>query len=430
MKRLQSFLLATAMLAAPVFFQACTEEAPEINYTMNVTVINDFSTVVEAINNGTLKSTEAIMKLAEAIDKMNAGEQTKLEAIIDVLNSMNNTLDTKLAAIEAAIKSQTLSLEGKLDLLLAAVENGTIKAEELADKLATAIDNLGGTLAGKFDEIKTLIENTSASNASLAEKLSAIEAAIKAQTLSLEQKLALLEAAINALPDYTEKFEAVVEALGAMKTAVEGLEASQQVAAEKIAGVMDAINDLVSEVKSGSTSAAAALAEIIQKLEELKDAIGGGGGETPVHANTVIIDGVEMPVLSAGIDKSDLEGYNWYDIYLFLSEDKKKYVDIMADGTLHDGKTLDLTRKEEKHTGWYWGVEFRNPYNIFQTFGDPETPYPVFQSGTLLVKRIGTGTEFEITLKDGIVKGEGDYGDGEEHTVSIDFKGELAFDEF
>lgn len=39
----------------------------------------------------------------------------------------------------------------------------------------------------------------------------------------------------------------------------------------------DAINDLVDEVNSGNTSAAAALAQIIQKLEELKGSIGGGG---------------------------------------------------------------------------------------------------------------------------------------------------------
>ena len=84
MKRIQSILLAIAMLlAAPAFFTSCQEDAPEINYTMNVSVINDFTKVMEAINNGFLKNEEAIKKLTEAIDKMNADRQTKLQAIID-----------------------------------------------------------------------------------------------------------------------------------------------------------------------------------------------------------------------------------------------------------------------------------------------------------------------------------------------------------
>ncbi|EPT34324.1 putative lipoprotein [Bacteroidetes bacterium oral taxon 272 str. F0290] len=126
MKRIQSILLAIAMLlATPAFFTSCQEDAPEINYTMNVSVINDFTKVVEAINNGFLKNEEAIKKLTEAIDKMNADQQTKLQAIIDVLNSVNATLETKLAAIEAAIKAQTLTqIIQKLEELKEKIGNG------------------------------------------------------------------------------------------------------------------------------------------------------------------------------------------------------------------------------------------------------------------------------------------------------------------
>lgn len=349
-------LLAIAMLlAAPAFLTSCQEDAPEINYTMNVSVINDFTKVVEAINNGSLKNEQAIAKLTEAIDKMNADQQTKLQAIIDVLNSVNATLETKLAAIEAAMK---------------------------------------------------------------------------AQTLTLESKLALIEAAVRALPDYSDKFDAVVEALNAMKAQIEALGTGQTAIAGKIGEVVTAINNLIAEVNSGNTDAAAALAEIIAKLEALKEAIGNGGGDPPAFTGTVTLDGVTMPILSAAIDKWDLEEDNRYDIYLFLSGDKTKYINIMADGEHHNGKTLDLTRKEDEHNGWYWAVEMRNPTRLFQTFGEPGTEYPVFLSGTLQVDRIGTGTEFEITLKNGKVKGEGEYGDGLEHTISLNFKGELEFDNF
>lgn len=318
MKRITSILFAiTMLLAAPTFLTSCQEDAPEINYTMNVTVNNDFTKVVEAINNGSLKNEQAIAKLTEAIDKMNADQQTKLQAIIDVLNSVNATLDTKLAAIEAAMKAQTLTLESKLALLETAIKNQTLKQEEMAEKLITAINNLQGNMEAKIEAITEAINNV---NTTLESKLALIEAAIKAQTLSLEAKLDLLEAAIkalpdysaqleaiktaianlpdygdklsaikaaiNAMPDYSDKFDAVVAALNAMKTQIEALGDGQTAIAEKIAAVTTAINNLIAEVKSGNTSAAAALAQIIAKLEELKAAIGSGGsggsgGTTP-----------------------------------------------------------------------------------------------------------------------------------------------------
>ena len=309
MKRIKFMLLAIAMLlAAPALFTSCQEDAPEINYTINVSVINDFTKVVEAINNGSLKNEQAIQKLTEAIDEMNADQQTRLQAIIDVLNSVNSTLDTKLAAIEAAMKAQTLTLESKLALLETAIDNQTLKQEEMADKLVAAIDNLKGSMDEKMEAINAAINNV---NTALQTKLAAIEAAIKAQTLSLEKKLGLLEAAVKALPDYSsrleaistaidnlpdygdklsaieaavkgmpdygEKLSAIVASLDAIKDQAEALGTGQTSIASKIAGVTDAINDLVAEVNSGNTGAAAALAQIIQKLEDLKGSIGGGG---------------------------------------------------------------------------------------------------------------------------------------------------------
>ena len=341
MKRIQSILLAIAMLlAAPAFFTSCQEDAPEINYTMNVSVINDFTKVMEAINNGFLKNEEAIKKLTEAIDKMNADQQTKLQAIIDVLNSVNATFETKLASIEAAMKAQTLSFEGKLALLETAVKNQTLKQEEMAGKLITAINNLQGSMEAKIAAIAeainsvnttlqsklalieaaikaqtlsleakltlletaiknqtlkqeemagkliTAINNLQGSmeakiaaiteainnvNTTLQSKLALIEAAIKAQTLSLEAKLGLIEAAIKAMPNYSDKFDAVVAALNAMKAQIEALGTGQ-------AGIVNAINNLIAAVNSGNADTAAALAQIIQKLEELKEKIGNGGG--------------------------------------------------------------------------------------------------------------------------------------------------------
>ena len=319
MKRIKSILLAIAMLlAAPAFFTSCQEDAPEINYTMNVSVINDFTKVVEAINNGFLKNEEAITKLTEAIDKMNADQQTKLQAIIDVLTSVNATLETKLAAIEAAMKAQTLTLESKLTLLETAIKNQTLKQEEMAGKLITAIENLQGDLQEKIEAIATAVGNV---NTTLQSKLALIEAAMKAQTLSLEAKLGAIEAAIKALPDYSsqlaaiktaienlpdygeklaaieaaikampnysDKFDAVVAALNAMKAQIEALGTGQAGIVEAINNTTAAINSLIAAVNSGNTNAAAALAQIIQKLEELKEKIGNGNVTPPTPQPTM-----------------------------------------------------------------------------------------------------------------------------------------------
>ena len=356
MKRNCFLSVAVALIVTvPVLFNACQEDAPEINYTLNVSVVNDFSAVVDAINDGALKNEAAIGKLVQAIDKMNADQAGKIEAVVNVLNALDNTLDAKLAALEAAMQAQTLSLEGKLDLIKAAIE---------------------------------------------------------------------------ALPDYSDKLDAVANALDAMAAQVDALGGSQDAVAGKIADVTEAIYDLIASVNSGNTDTAKALAAIVAMLEELKEAISsGGGGETPGD-NSVVLDGETLTIVSAAIDQSDLEIDNYYDIYLFLSEDKTKYIEVMANGTLHDGKTLDLTKKEDEHDGWYWAVEMRTPQRLFVTYGKPGSDYPVFLSGTLLVKRIGTGTEFEVTLKDGKVKGSGMFGDGLEHTISLNYKGTLDFGEF
>ncbi len=310
MKRIQSILLAIAMpLATPAFFTSCQEDAPEINYTMNVSVINDFTKVVEAINNGFLKNEEAIKKLTEAIDKMNADRQTKLQAIIDVLNSVNATFETKLAAIEAAMKAQTLSFEGKLALLETAVKNQTLKQEEMAGKLITAINNLQGSMEAKIAAITEAINSV---NTTLQSKLALIEAAIKAQTLSLEAKLGLIEAAIKAMPNYSDKFDAVVAALNAMKAQIEALGTGQAGIVNAINNTTAAVNSLIAAVNSGNADTAAALAQIIQKLEELKEKIGNVTPPTPQPTDEYVDLGLSVKWAKRNLGASKPSDYGHY----------------------------------------------------------------------------------------------------------------------
>ena len=494
MKRIKFIALAISMLlAVPAFLTSCQEDAPEINYTMSVSVVNDFTKVVEAIDRGTLKNEEAIAKLAAAIDRMSSDQQAKLQAIRDVLGSVNTTLETRLvaleaalkaqtlsmegkldlirgvladqnatletrlaaidaamraqtlslegkldlltaavgnqtlkleelagrlataidnlsddmegkldlirglladqnttletrlAAVEAAMKAQTLSLEGKLDLLLAAVGSQTLKLEDLADRLTTAIDNLASDMEGKLDQIKGVLTDQ---KTALETKLAAIEAAVKAQTLSLEGKLDLLEAAVKALPDYGSqlaaistaianlpdygdklsaieaavkalpdygsKFDLIVASLDAIKGQAEALGTGQTGIATQIADVTAAINALVDQVKDGDTDAASALAQIIQKLEELKGSI-GGGGTTPSPVEYVDLglpSGLKWAKCNLGASKPSEWGdhyawgetapkaeykYNW-TTYKWMRAGKSDWKYITK-YTIADGKT-------------------------------------------------------------------------------------------
>ena len=319
MKRIKLIPLAvTMLLAAPAFLTSCQEDAPEINYTMSVSVTNDFTKVVEAIDRGSLKNEEAIAKLAAAIDRMNSDQQAKLQAIRDVLGSVNTTLETKLVAIEAALKAQTLSmegkldlirgvladqkatletrlaaidaamraqtlsLEGKLDLLTAAVDNQTLKQEELAENLVTAIDNLGEGLGGKLDQIKGVLADQ---NTTLKTKLAAIEAAIKAQTLSLEEKLGLLEDAVKALPDYSSQLEAISTAIanlpdyGDKLSAIEAAVKGMPDYGEKLSAIVASLGEIKDQAEAlgtGQTSIASKIAGVTDAINGLVAEVNSG----------------------------------------------------------------------------------------------------------------------------------------------------------
>ena len=215
MKRIFSFLFAIITLVGTTgVFTSCQEDAPEINYTINITVNNDFTEVVNAINNGTMKQEAAIAALTAAINQMSGDQAAKLQALIDAINSLATTLDAKLAIIEAAMKAQTLALENKLALLEAA--------------------------------IKALPDYT--------DQLKAIEAAIK------------------GMPDYSDKLAAIETAL---ETIADNIEAQEGQYADELAALTDAIDAIQSAVAAGNTSQEAALAEIIALLKS--GAIAGGG---------------------------------------------------------------------------------------------------------------------------------------------------------
>ena len=262
---MKSILLAGALLlATPVFFSACQEDAPEIDYEMKVTVVNDFTKVVEAINNGALKNEQAINQLKQAIDQMNADQQTKLQAIIDAVNAVNNTLDAKLAVIEAAIKAQTLSMEAKMDLLKGVIAAQTTSLETKLGAIEAAIKAQTLSVEAKMDLIHDIID---AQTTALELKIAAIEAAVKAQTLSMEAKMDLIHDIIASQTSALELKLAAIET--AMKEESIAL-------ADKLAFIEKAIKDQATNFNTKMellTTAVTSIPDYRDKLAAIETAI-------------------------------------------------------------------------------------------------------------------------------------------------------------
>ena len=265
MRVLKSIMLAGAMLlATPVFFSSCEEDATNLKYKMEVTVVNDFTKVVEAINNGALKNEQAINQLKQAIDQMNADQQTKLQAIIDAVNAVNNTLDAKLAVIEAAIKAQTLSMEAKMELLKGVIAAQTTSLETKLGAIEAAIKAQTLSVEAKMDLIHDIID---AQTTALELKIAAIEAAVKAQTLSMEAKMDLIH---DIIASQTSALELK---LAAIKTAME----EESIAlADKLALIEQAIKDQATNFDTKMqllTTAVTSIPDYRDKLAAIETAI-------------------------------------------------------------------------------------------------------------------------------------------------------------
>ncbi len=150
-----------------------------------------------------------------------------------------------------------------------------------------------------------------------------------------------------------------------------------------------------------------------------------GGGKTPdtptPKAQTVTIDGTEKPIV-----KAEYENYSAvnYRLFLYLSVDRKEKVILYLNKDLHmTGKPIDLTKKEAKHVGCYWAVEYYDAdgKRIIDTFGKPGNSLPVFKTGTLTVTG-DPATGITIKLENGRVKDE----DGAEHTLTISYSGTMT----
>ena len=243
MKRIFSYLFAIITLVGTTgVFTSCQEDAAEIDYTISVTVNNDLTEVINAINNGNLSNSEGIQSLVEAINKLSGDQETKYQALLNAINGLATTLETKLAVIEAAMQAQALDLETKLDLLETAIK----ALPDYTEKL----DAIEAAIKGMPD---------------YSDKLAAIETAIK-NIPDYSEQLGAIEAAIEAIPDYTEK-------LTAIQTALEAIKQQNTDNATAIAALQASIDDIAKAVEEGNKNQEDALAEILALIQGVEDAV-------------------------------------------------------------------------------------------------------------------------------------------------------------
>lgn len=280
MRTFKSILLAgTMLLATPAFFSSCQENAPELDYEMKVTVVNDFTKVVEAINQSNISNEQAIKKITAAIDNMKGDQTDKLQAIVAALTSVNNTLETQLNVLAAAMQSMNLELPAKVELVSTAVKN----RPDYNDKL---------------EAVKTAFENINPNS-----QLETLNALLDKYGKNFTDRLATISGAFITIGYGNGKLDQI-------KTAIESLGG--------YGGKLDAINTqmtaLLQALESGNMSEKEALASIAKNIKDLEFNAGVGvPKETMEYVDLGLPSGIKWAKCDLGETVPEACGlsYSW-----------------------------------------------------------------------------------------------------------------------
>lgn len=280
MRTFKSILLAgSILLAIPAFFSSCKENAPELDYEMKVTVINDFTDVVDAINQSNVSKEQAIKNIAAAIDNMKGDQNDKLQAIIAALNSTNTTLEKQLNVIAGAMQSMSIDLPAKVDLIKTAVE-GRPNYNEKLEAVRAAFQNINPN--SQLETLNALLDKY---GENFTNKLAAISGwfmEIGNGNGSLDQ----IRKAIESLGGYGGKLDAINTQMTALLQALE----------------------------SGNMSDKEAMAEVAKKIKELELNAGVGiPKETMEYVDLGLPSGIKWAKCDLGETSPEKygDGYGW-----------------------------------------------------------------------------------------------------------------------
>ncbi len=280
MRTFKSILLAgTMLLATPAFFSSCQENAPELDYEMKVTVVNDFTKVVEAINQSNISNEQAIKKITATIDNMKGDQTDKLQAIVAALTSVNNTLETQLNVLAAAMQSMNLELPTKVELVSTAVKNRPNYNDKL-EAVKTAFENINPN--SQLETLNTLLDKYGKNFTDRLATISGAFITIGYGNGSLDQ----IRKAIESLGGYGGKLDAINTQMTALLQALE----------------------------SGNISDKEAMAEVAKKIKELELNAGVGvPKETMEYVDLGLPSGIKWAKCDLGASSPEKygDGYGW-----------------------------------------------------------------------------------------------------------------------
>ena len=299
MRTFKSILLAGSMLLAiPAFFSSCKENAPELDYEMKVTVVNDFTDVVDAINQSNVSKEQAIKNIAAAIDNMKGDQNDKLQAIVAALNSTNTTLEKQLNVIAGAMQSMSIDLPAKVELIKTAVE-GRPNYNEKLEAVRAAFQNINPN--SQLETLNALLDKY---GQNFTNKLAAISGwfmEIGNGNGSLDQ----IRKAIESLGGYGGKLDAINTQMTALLQALE----------------------------SGNMSDKEAMAEVAKKIKELELNAGVGiPKETMEYVDLGLPSGIKWAKCDLGETSPEKYGdeYAWGETWTKWSNDYYYFTDIVA----------------------------------------------------------------------------------------------------
>lgn len=298
MRTFRSIILAGAMLLAiPAFFSSCKENAPELDYEMKVTVVNDFTDVVDAINQSNVSKEQAIKNIAAAIDNMKGDQNDKLQAIIAALNSTNTTLEKQLNVIAGAMQSMSIDLPAKVELIKTAVE-GRPDYNEKLEAVRAAFENINPN--SQLETLNALLDKY---GKNFADKLASISGWIM-YIGNGNGSLDLIKTAIESLGGYGGKLDAINTQMIALLQALE----------------------------SGNMSDKDAMAEVAKKIKELELNAGVGvPKETMEYVDLGLPSGIKWAKCDLGATSPEKYGdeYSWGETWTKTTTDYYYFTDIV-----------------------------------------------------------------------------------------------------
>lgn len=298
MRTFKSILLAGSMLLAiPAFFSSCKENAPELDYEMKVTVVNDFTDVVDAINQSNVSKEQAIKNIAAAIDNMKGDQNDKLQAIIAALNSTNTTLEKQLNVIAGAMQSMSIDLPAKVDIIKTAVEGRPDYNE-------------------KLEAVRAAFQNINPNS-----QLEALNALLDKYGENFTNKLSSISGWFMEIGYGNGKLDQI-------KTAIESLGG--------YGGKLDAINTqmtaLLHALESGNMSDKEAMAEVAKKIKELELNAGVGvPKETMEYVDLGLPSGIKWAKCDLGASSPEKYGdeYSWGETWTKIGTENYYFTDIV-----------------------------------------------------------------------------------------------------